>query len=342
MIVAVGGPLEVARKDGIEGARLVRGAGAWARPSSESGGSAWPCQRPTVPTRLAMPGEEEIQHVALTVTRPSDGVGMPLWKSGHAGGMARLRLFASAREAAGGKAEFAGATVGEVLDAAVAEFGANSQACSVPAMCGSTVIRPIGIIPWAQATRSPSSRSRAAEFRPVGLSRDSRPAARLEPSYVGGLADASIEQIRAMRAECAELENSTSFVRRLAQGRLDLLGEEATRRADGAGGNLGELVSGLADLMSEGMRAAGSGRLVSNSIPEAVVGPLTAALDARVGPSVIMAVQSWATTNSPRGRRSRISRKNSPAPAAAFIVQSMCSMPNSPVASMGESSASPS
>ena len=38
--------------------------------------------------------------------------------------MARLRLFASAREAAGtAKAEFVGATVGEVLDAAVAEFG---------------------------------------------------------------------------------------------------------------------------------------------------------------------------------------------------------------------------
>ena len=94
-----------------------------------------------------------------------------------------------------------------------------------------------------------------------------------------------------MRAECAELENGTSFVRRLAQGRLDLLGEEATRRADGAGGNLGALVSGLADLVSEGMRAAGSGRLNQQlDPPEAVVGPLTAALDARVGPSVIMAV----------------------------------------------------
>ena len=94
-----------------------------------------------------------------------------------------------------------------------------------------------------------------------------------------------------MRAECAELENGTSFVRRLAQGRLDLLGEEATRRADGAGGNLEELVSGLADLMSEGVRAAGSGRLDQQlDPPEAVVGPLTAALDARVGPSVIMAV----------------------------------------------------
>lgn len=113
----------------------------------------------------------------------------------------------------------------------------------------------------------------------------------LEPSYVCGLADAPIEQIRAMRAECTELENGASFVRRLAQGRLDLLSEEATRRADGAGGNLGELVSGLADLMSESVRATGSGRLDQElDPPEAVVGPLTAALDARVGPSVIMAV----------------------------------------------------
>jgi hypothetical protein len=108
---------------------------------------------------------------------------------------------------------------------------------------------------------------------------------------VGGLADAPIEQIRAMRAECTELENGASFVRRLAHGRLDLLSDEATRRADGAGGNLGELVSGLADLMSESVRAAGSGRLDQElDPPEAVVGPLTAVLDARVGPSVIMAV----------------------------------------------------
>jgi molybdopterin converting factor small subunit len=38
--------------------------------------------------------------------------------------MATLRMFASAREAAGtGRAEFAGATVGDVLAAAIASFG---------------------------------------------------------------------------------------------------------------------------------------------------------------------------------------------------------------------------
>ena len=66
-----------------------------------------------------------------------------------------------------------------------------------------------------------------------------------------------------------------------APGPLDLLGEEATQRADGAGGNLEER-SGLADLMSEGSRS-GSGRLDQQLDPlEAVVGLLTAALDARL------------------------------------------------------------
>jgi molybdopterin synthase sulfur carrier subunit len=38
--------------------------------------------------------------------------------------MATLRMFASAREAAGtGRAEFAGTTVGDVLTAAIASFG---------------------------------------------------------------------------------------------------------------------------------------------------------------------------------------------------------------------------
>ena len=69
-------PLEVARKDGMEGARLVRGAAGLG--TAELGerwvGLALPAPD-RVPLRLAMPDEEEIQHVALTVTRPSDGVG---------------------------------------------------------------------------------------------------------------------------------------------------------------------------------------------------------------------------------------------------------------------------
>ena len=73
---------EVARKDGVEGARLVRGA-RLGTPSSASGGPLrlpapdrappdWPCRR------------GKIQH-GMTVTRPSTVWGL-LWKSGHAGG----------------------------------------------------------------------------------------------------------------------------------------------------------------------------------------------------------------------------------------------------------------
>lgn len=66
--------------------------------------------------------------MAATVSTASDTAGdAPLWKSeqgGHHGGMARLRLFASIREAAGtGSATFDGSTVGEVLDAATAAYG---------------------------------------------------------------------------------------------------------------------------------------------------------------------------------------------------------------------------
>ena len=113
----------------------------------------------------------------------------------------------------------------------------------------------------------------------------------VDPSYLVGVAEAPIEQIRSMRAECAELENGTSFVRRLAQGRLDLLAEETKRRSEGAGGNLSELVEGLADMMSERVRSSISGRADSQlDPPDHVVGPLCVVLDAVVGASIVTAV----------------------------------------------------
>ena len=113
----------------------------------------------------------------------------------------------------------------------------------------------------------------------------------LEPEYLTGIADAPIEQIRSMRSECSDLENGASFVRRLAQGRLDLLAEETKRRAEGGGGSLGDLVDTIADTLSDGVRAPGSGRVDQDlDPPEHVVGPLTDVLDAKVGPSVVTSV----------------------------------------------------
>ncbi len=112
-----------------------------------------------------------------------------------------------------------------------------------------------------------------------------------EADYLSGIATAPIDEIRSMRSSCADLENGASFVRRLAQGRLDLLAEESKRRAEGSGGSLGALVDSLADTLSDGVRAPGSGRIDQElDPPDHVVTPLTAALDARVPPSVVTSV----------------------------------------------------
>src|SRR5258708_38131506 len=55
----------------------------------------------------------------------------------------------------------------------------------------------------------------------------------LEPGYLDGLADRPVEEVSALKAECTELETEVSFVRRLAQGRIDILDAERDRRARG-------------------------------------------------------------------------------------------------------------
>ena len=110
----------------------------------------------------------------------------------------------------------------------------------------------------------------------------------LDPAYLAGLGDVSTDELRAMRTECADLENGVSFVRRVAQGRLDLVAAEGKRRSDGNGGDLSDLVASLPELLSDGVRAPASGR-VSDDIdpPEHVVGPLTEVLDGVVAQSML-------------------------------------------------------
>lgn len=109
-----------------------------------------------------------------------------------------------------------------------------------------------------------------------------------DAGYVSGLADRSTDELRAMRAECNDLENGVSYVRRLAQGRLDLMVAESNRRASGGGGDVADLVARLPDLLSDGISASGSGRIAQDlEPPDEIVGPLTERLDAAVGSSAI-------------------------------------------------------
>lgn len=83
----------------------------------------------------------------------------------------------------------------------------------------------------------------------------------LEPGYLEGIDAVPIDQVRARRAECQLLENALSYVRRVAQGRLDIVGAElARRRAGGDPQDVRALVGRLPDILAEGQHAGGAAR----------------------------------------------------------------------------------
>lgn len=76
----------------------------------------------------------------------------------------------------------------------------------------------------------------------------------LEPSYLDGLGARPTGELESMRAECDELETEVSYVRRLAQARIEIIRAERARRASGA--ELGDLVEALPRILADqGMRS---------------------------------------------------------------------------------------
>jgi hypothetical protein len=71
----------------------------------------------------------------------------------------------------------------------------------------------------------------------------------LEPSYLGGISERSIDDVRTMHDELLEVETEVSYVRRLAQARIDIVEAELARRE--RGGSLGELVDQLPAILSD-------------------------------------------------------------------------------------------
>lgn len=109
-------------------------------------------------------------------------------------------------------------------------------------------------------------------------------AALLDPGYLGDLPGRSMDEVRAMRAECQEVETGLSLLRRLVQGRLDIVGLELTRRADGgAPPDLPDLIARLPEVLADRTRAPGVGRLPQLMTPGELPAELEAELDAIVG-----------------------------------------------------------
>ena len=84
----------------------------------------------------------------------------------------------------------------------------------------------------------------------------------LAEDYLDGLREASLADVRSLRDEAEQEEVDLSYLRRMVQGRLDVLRAEVARRGGAEGG---DLVAGLAQILAEEPRspARGLGRHTS-------------------------------------------------------------------------------
>jgi len=83
-----------------------------------------------------------------------------------------------------------------------------------------------------------------------------------DPDFLSELKDLSLTELRAKRDACAQLETDLSYLRRLAQARIDLVMAESERRLLGLS-ELGPeaLIGELPQILGEYSRGEGPGRI---------------------------------------------------------------------------------
>jgi len=101
----------------------------------------------------------------------------------------------------------------------------------------------------------------------------------LAAGYLEALDDLAMEDLRGRKAECEQVEGELSYLRRLVQGRLDIINAELRRREGGEDGGLAEIVDSLPEILSEGGRGASTGRLPTEMAPDVNHRQITADLD---------------------------------------------------------------
>jgi len=88
------------------------------------------------------------------------------------------------------------------------------------------------------------------------------------PAETGPLDELSMEALRQRRNELQATEQAFSYVRRLCQGRLDILLDERQHRLDGTGGrDVAALVADLPKILSEHVTGSGRGALPEVTLP---------------------------------------------------------------------------
>jgi hypothetical protein len=106
----------------------------------------------------------------------------------------------------------------------------------------------------------------------------------LSPAYIEGLERLPLTDVRARRDECQEAADALSYLRRMVQGRLDIVHADLQRRAGGEPGDLHELVEQLkrGEILADGTRSSGFGRLPHTLAPADLDGWIARELDSIV------------------------------------------------------------
>lgn len=97
---------------------------------------------------------------------------------------------------------------------------------------------------------------------------DSELAHILEPAFLADVATASLDELRSRRAECQRIETALSYLRRLTQGRLDIVSGELDRREQGGDPHdLGGLIERLPEILADRGRGPTAGHIVEVADP---------------------------------------------------------------------------
>jgi hypothetical protein len=108
----------------------------------------------------------------------------------------------------------------------------------------------------------------------------------LATQFSEGLESLPLAEVRSRRASATEVETSLSYLRRLVQGRLDIvLAEHARREAGLAPEDAGELVKRLPEILGDHVHAPGLGRLPTLMAPGDLDPALTGRLDSIIDPA---------------------------------------------------------
>ena len=100
------------------------------------------------------------------------------------------------------------------------------------------------------------------------------------PAYLEGLEGWTLDEVRSRRDAATETETGLSYLRRIVQGRLDIVIAEQGHRRSGSRSDASELVDELPSILSENVHAPGLGRLPALMAPGELEPELEAGLEA--------------------------------------------------------------